>query len=43
MLAPVLETNAFYRHKLAKAGITHPDDVQTLRDYRKLPSLPRQN
>ncbi len=37
MLAPVLETNAFYRHKLTEAGITHPDDVQTLDDYRQLP------
>ena len=37
MLASVLETNAFYRRKLTDAGITHPDAVQTLRDYRQLP------
>ena len=37
MLASVLETNAFYRRKLTDAGITQPNDVQTLRDYRQLP------
>ena len=37
MLAPVLETNAFYRRKLTKVGVTHPNDVQTLNDYRQLP------
>ncbi len=37
MLAPVLETNAFYRRKLTEVGITHPNDVQTLADYRQLP------
>ena len=37
MLAPVLETNAFYRQKLTEAGITHPNDVQTLTDYQQLP------
>lgn len=37
MLASVLETNAFYRRKLTEAGITHPNDVQTLADYRQLP------
>ncbi len=37
MLAPVLETNAFYRQKLTAAGITHPNDVQTLTDYQQLP------
>ena len=37
MLAPVLETNAFYRKKLIEAGITHPNDVQTLADYQQLP------
>ena len=37
MLASVLETNAFYRRKLTDAGITHPNDVQTLNDYRQLP------
>ena len=37
MLTPVLETNAFYRRKLAEAGITDPNDVQTLADYQQLP------
>ena len=37
MLAPVLETNAFYRQKLTEAGIIHPNDVQTLADYQQFP------
>ena len=37
MLAPVLTTNAFYKRKLTEAGISHPDDVQALTDYRQLP------
>ena len=37
MLASVLETNTFYRRKLTNAGITQPNDVQTLSDYRRLP------
>ena len=37
MLAPVLETNAFYRQKLTEVGITQPNDIQTLDDYRQLP------
>ena len=37
MLALVLETNAFYRQKLTEAGITHPNDIQTLADYQQLP------
>ncbi len=37
MLAPVLETNAFYSQKLTEAGITHPNDVQTFADYQQLP------
>ncbi|MDE0426866.1 MAG: phenylacetate--CoA ligase family protein [Candidatus Poribacteria bacterium] len=37
MLAPVLETNAFYRRKLTEVGITRPNDVQTLSDYQHLP------
>ena len=37
MLASVLETNAFYRQKLTEAGITDPNDVQTLDNYRQLP------
>ena len=37
MLTPVLETNVFYQRKLTEAGITDPNDVQTLTDYRQLP------
>ena len=37
MLAPVLETNVFYQRKLTEAGITRPNDIQTLADYRQLP------
>lgn len=37
MLAPVLETNAFYQKKLTEARIRHPNDVQTLTDYQQLP------
>ncbi len=37
MLARVLETNAFYRRKLTEVRITHPNNVQTLNDYRQLP------
>lgn len=37
MLAPVLRTNAFYQQKLTEAGVTHPNDVQTLADYQQLP------
>ena len=37
MLASVLETNAFYQQKLTNAGITQPNDVQTLSDYQQLP------
>ncbi len=37
MLASVLATNTFYRRKLMNAGITRSSDVQTLRDYGRLP------
>ena len=37
MLVPVLTENAFYREKLAVAGLSGPQDVQTLEDYRRLP------
>ncbi|MCE2402274.1 phenylacetate--CoA ligase family protein [Candidatus Poribacteria bacterium] len=37
MLAPALETNAFYKKKLIEAGIAHPNDIQTLSDYQQLP------
>ena len=37
MLAKVLETNSFYKQKLTVAGITNPNDIQTIRDYQQLP------
>lgn len=37
MLSPILETNIFYKQKLTEAGITHPNDIQTLSDYQQLP------
>ena len=37
MLAQVLETNAFYKQKLTDVGISHPNDIQTIADYQKLP------
>ena len=37
MLKHVLETNTFYKKKLSEVQITHPDTIQTLTDYQKLP------
>ena len=37
VLEPVLETNAFYREKLNKAGISEAGDLQIMDDYRVLP------
>ena len=37
MLVPILETNPFYREKLGEAGVTQPEDIRTLEDYRQLP------
>ncbi len=37
MLAPVLETNTFYKQKLTEAGIKNPNDIQTFSDYQQLP------
>ncbi len=37
MLAQVLETNAFYKQKFTNVGISHPNDIQTIADYQKLP------
>ncbi len=37
ILAQVLETNAFYKQKLTDVGISHPNDIQTIADYQKLP------
>ena len=41
MLAPILESNAFYRHKLNGAGIERPEDVHSLGSYRDLPFTTR--
>lgn len=41
MLAPILETNAFYRRKLNGAGIERPEDVHSLETYRSLPFTTR--
>lgn len=37
MLAPILESNAFYRQKLGEAGIEQPEDIRSLDDLRQLP------
>ena len=37
MLEPVLRGNAFYRTKLARAGLRAADDVTTMDAYRQLP------
>ena len=37
MLAPVLESNAFYKQKLTEAGIANPNDIQTFSDYQQIP------
>lgn len=37
MLAPILESNAFYRRKLGEAGLSRPADVRSLADLRRLP------
>ena len=37
MLAPVIETNVFYKEKLTEVGISQPSDIQTLSDYQQLP------
>lgn len=37
MLEPIMATNAYYRKKLAAAGVTRAADVRTLDDYRRLP------
>jgi phenylacetate-CoA ligase len=37
MLAPILQTNEFYRKKLGDAGIKHPQDIKSLDDYHRLP------
>ncbi|MYG81044.1 MAG: phenylacetate--CoA ligase, partial [Gemmatimonadetes bacterium] len=37
MLAPVLRGNAFYRTKLARAGLRGAADVTTMDAYRRLP------
>ncbi|MHC4399939.1 MAG: phenylacetate--CoA ligase family protein [Planctomycetota bacterium] len=42
MLSEVLRTNAFYRRKLAEAGVGGPEDVQAPEDYRRLPFTTKQ-
>jgi phenylacetate-CoA ligase len=42
MLANVLESNAFYRNKFTRAGITSPDDIRSLDDLHKLPFTTKQ-
>lgn len=37
MLEPILETNPFYRQKLAAAGLRRAADVRSLTDYHHLP------
>ena len=41
MLEPVLATNAFYRDKLAAAGVSRPEDIASLEDLRRLPFTTR--
>lgn len=37
MLGPILESNAFYRRKLADLSLERPEDIRTLDDFRALP------
>jgi phenylacetate-CoA ligase len=37
LLGHVLEKSSFYRGKLVDAGLQRPDDVRSMKDYRKLP------
>lgn len=37
MLQEILKTNTFYKRKLTEAGITHPNDVQSIEDYQQIP------
>lgn len=41
LLGPVLERNAFYRQRLNAAGITRPEDVESLAAYSRLPVTTR--
>ncbi|MAF11033.1 phenylacetate--CoA ligase [Candidatus Poribacteria bacterium] len=41
MLGPVLDTNAFYRTRLATAGVIRPQDIASLDDLRRLPFTTR--
>ena len=42
MLGPILENNAFYSAKLKKAGISSPNDIKSLEDYRRIPFTTKQ-
>ena len=42
MLASILATNAFYRHKLNGAGIERPEDLRSLEAYGRLPFTTRE-
>ena len=42
MLAPVLESNSFYRRKLRDAGLAHPQQIRSLDDLRQLPFTTKQ-
>jgi phenylacetate-CoA ligase len=45
MLAEVLESNEFYRHKLKQAGLDSPNDIRTLDDmgiFKRLPFTTKQ-
>lgn len=42
VLSDVLQSNAFFRRKLAQVGIEQARDVQTLDDYRRLPFTTKQ-
>ncbi len=37
MLGPVCSSNAFYRRKLADAGLRSPNDLKTIEDLQRLP------
>ncbi len=37
LLGQLLTSNAFYKEKLGNAGITSPEEIRTLDDYRRLP------
>ncbi len=42
MLAPVLETNSFYKRKLTEAGLAHPQEIRSLDELQHLPFTTKQ-